>query len=498
MTKIDRESAEILERLRRQIAGVRQDKTSNVTAGSRSTAQLRPTAPSPLQDLSSLRLEVETATTGHRDSGQVNPRPPGVANSLIQFHKKVMRRSLTWYTRPIHVFQAAVIRALQETIRVLETQREDLQEQREDIQAQREDLKAQREDLHKIKGDAEDLYLTKHDANLRQETTIRTIDELHKQVTEGLRNLDAKITPIQAQIQAQMQSQIDALKGTLDAVRAELMVEKAERLELIRHQRSRERDVRRLVYAVEGNNSKPADVEASTGAGSLPKRGSAEFDYFSFEDRYRGDEKLIHDRQREYLEYFRGRNDVVDVGCGRGEFLELMRENGISARGVELGLDQVLLCREKGLDVVQEDLFTFLESQPDESLGGLFSAQVIEHLSAQDQLRYVALAYQKTSPGSPVIFETINALSLYAVLNNYLLDPTHVRLVHPKLLEFAMQSAKFRDVQLKFMAPVSEYRIPSLQLGNVVATNLADFNDGIAHLNELVYGPQDFAAIGWH
>jgi O-antigen chain-terminating methyltransferase len=223
-----------------------------------------------------------------------------------------------------------------------------------------------------------------------------------------------------------------------------------------------------------------------------------EFDYFAFEERHRGDEKLIHDRQRDYLDYFRGRSDIVDVGCGRGEFLELMRENEITARGVELGLDQFLLCREKGLDVVQEDLFTFLESQPDESLGGLFSAQVIEHLSAQDQLRYVALAYRKTSPGSPVIFETINALSLYAVLNNYLLDPTHVRLVHPRLLEFAMQSVKFRDVQLKFMSPVCEYRIPPLQLGNVAATNLADFNTGIAHLNELVYGCQDYAAIGWH
>jgi hypothetical protein len=66
------------------------------------------------------------------------------------------------------------------------------------------------------------------------------------------------------------------------------------------------------------------------------------------------------------------------------------------------------------------------------------------------------------------------------------------------LLEFAMQSAKFRDVQLKFMSPVCEYRIPPLQLGNVAATNLADFNTGIAHLNELVYGCQDYAAIGWH
>ncbi len=459
MTKIDPESAEILERLRRQIAEVQQDnpKKISVTAGSRAAAQFSPSIPS--QDLSGLRLEVETALTGHRESGQINPRPPGVISSLIQFHKKVMRRSLTWYTRPIHVFQAGVIRALQEIILILEAQREDL-------------------------------YQMKDDANAAQEETLRKIDDFRQEVAEDLRTHAGKFHPLQAQV--------EALMADVAGLRVQLADEKGEMQDLLRRQRSRERDVRRLAYAVEGNGSKSPVVEVSRTAGSPPASGSDQFDYFVFEERYRGAEKLIHDRQREYLDYFRNRSNVVDIGCGRGEFLELMRENEITARGVELGLDQFLLCREKGLDVVQEDLFTFLESQPDESLGGLFSAQVIEHLSAPDQLRYVGLAYRKTSPGAPVIFETINALSLYAVLNNYLLDPTHVRLVHPRLLEFAMQSAKFHDVQLKFMAPVNECRIPPLQLGNVAATNLAAFNTGIAQLNDLVYGCQDYAAIGWH
>lgn len=76
-------------------------------------------------------------------------------------------------------------------------------------------------------------------------------------------------------------------------------------------------------------------------------KSEGSFDYFRFEELYRGDEALIAERQKEYLEYFRGRDYVVDLGCGCGEFLELLRENEIRARGVELGIDQYLLCRER-------------------------------------------------------------------------------------------------------------------------------------------------------
>ena len=187
---------------------------------------------------------------------------------------------------------------------------------------------------------------------------------------------------------------------------------------------------------------------------------------------------------------------MVDIGCGRGEFLELLRENKISARGVELGLDQFLLCKEKGLDVLQADLFDFLESLPDESLGGLFSAQVIEHMTASDQLRYVALAHKKTMPGSPVIFETINAQCVYAVVRNFFLDPTHVRPIHPETLKFAMETMQFKNVELRFSGPVSDKQIPLLQVNGEIA-QLEAFNRSMQEVNMLLYGYQDYAAIGW-
>ena len=262
--------------------------------------------------------------------------------------------------------------------------------------------------------------------------------------------------------------------------------------------RVRDRDVRRtLVLPAKWTGARETiDHPATPPMFASEIKSDKEFDYFAFEDLYRGEEADIRSRQQEYLEYFRGRENVVDIGCGRGEFLELLRDNDISARGVELGLDQYLLCKEKGLDVVQQDLFAFLESLPDESLGGLFSAQVIEHLTASDQLRYVALAHRKTMPGSPVIFETINAQCVYAVMRNFFLDPTHVRPVHPETLKFAMETMQFKNVELRFSGPVSDKQIPLLKL-NGDTPQLAEFNRSMQELNKLIYGYQDYAAIGW-
>jgi hypothetical protein len=137
-----------------------------------------------------------------------------------------------------------------------------------------------------------------------------------------------------------------------------------------------------------------------------------------------------------------------------------------------------------------------MEWLPDESLGGLFRAQVIEHLTASDQLRFVAVAYNKTKPGSPVIFETINAQCVYAVVRNFFLDPTHGRLIHPETLKFAMESIRFSNIELRFFSPVSDKRIPRLHI-NGDAAQLAEYNRSIEQLNDLIYGYQDYAAIGW-
>lgn len=450
-----------------------------------------------INDLTQLRGEIDTALEGTRRVGQINPRNPGLHNDAIQLAKKVMRRSLTWYTRPLHYFQGGVIRALQRIEGILQSHEQSLQRISGELGRQAEVVE---QNAAAISRHAVSLEAV---AALSERTAA--IDLNVASHAQQLQVLEEKVSSLRTSVLALTErlSQTDVVGAVVadDLVKVRLahaqMSENLRQLQL--QSRNRDRDIRRFFHDVRSGTvsssgtNHPPPVSPMFPAGI---KWETDFDYFAFEDLYRGGEEDIRLRQTEYLEYFRGRENVLDVGCGRGEFLELLREHNISAKGVELGTDQYLLCKEKGLDVIQKDLFSYLEALPDESLGGLFSAQVIEHLTASDQLRYVALAHQKTKHGSPVIFETINAQCVWAVMRNFFLDPTHVRPIHPETLKFAMESANFKNVELHFSRPMSDRFIPSLELDGDVR-NLAAFNQRIQDLNELLYGNQDYAAIGW-
>jgi SAM-dependent methyltransferase len=221
------------------------------------------------------------------------------------------------------------------------------------------------------------------------------------------------------------------------------------------------------------------------------------FDYFGFEEKFRGSEEDIKARQRAYLEYFLGENDILDIGCGRGEFLELLREAGVKVKGVDLDLDMVLYCREKGLDVVQEDGFAYLDSLPDEALGGVFAAQVIEHLESHQIIELVKLCRRKLRPGGTLILETLNPKCLMIFAESFYMDFSHIKPIHPEAMRFLFESTGFLNVELKFSAPVEpSRRISSLPNPEVLGTTVERFNRSLEQLNELLYGFQDYAVIG--
>jgi len=124
-----------------------------------------------------------------------------------------------------------------------------------------------------------------------------------------------------------------------------------------------------------------------------------DYKYVAFEDRFRGSDEEIREKLRPYVALFAGANDVLDIGCGRGEFLALLGASGISARGVDTNREMVAAARERGLDVVESDALTYLESIPDGSLGGLMASQVVEHLTPPYLVRLLAAAYLKLRPG---------------------------------------------------------------------------------------------------
>ena len=501
------------------------------------------------RDFWPLRFEIETALDGTRQSAQINPRNSGLHNDAIQFMKKVMSRSLAWYTRPLHYFQGGVVRALQHIVALLQGHEDSLQTVSREVaklvgvierrsQAFASDITALNDKAVVLDRTAsaqvektlaleeKAAALLENTSRLRviasalEETTAQLdsrISALVQRLSQANAELEGKLSQTHSEFNARLtgtglaqdeklnqalvpySQRIASLTDGIHALRSEFGRISNELRAVKTQGRGRDRDLRRFFHDLQMGAIAPSkQTELAPIPAMFPSRitSNSKFDYFLFEELYRGDEALITTRQKEYLELFRGRDDVLDVGCGRGEFLELLRDSGISAKGVESGTDQYLLCREKGLDVVEQDLFEYLESLPDESLGGLFSAQVIEHLAASDQLHFVSLAYRKTRPGSPVVFETINTQCVFAMMRNFFLDPTHVRPVHPETLKFAMESVEFRNVGLRFSSPMSERRIPPLKL-NGDTPELEDFNRAIAELNELIYGYMDYAAVGW-
>jgi O-antigen chain-terminating methyltransferase len=221
------------------------------------------------------------------------------------------------------------------------------------------------------------------------------------------------------------------------------------------------------------------------------------FDYFGFEERFRGSEGEIKARQQAYLKYFQGQNDILDIGCGRGEFLELLREAGIKVQGIDLDLDMVLYCREKGFDVVRVDGLAYLDSLPDEALGGIFAAHVIEHWESKQTIELVKLCQRKLRPGGILILETFNPKCLTIFAESFYMDFSHIKPIHPESMKFLFESTGFLDIGLKFSAPVeSSKRILAFSGPDARGTMVETFNRGIEQLNELLYGFQDYAVIG--
>ena len=217
-------------------------------------------------------------------------------------------------------------------------------------------------------------------------------------------------------------------------------------------------------------------------------------DYFDFEDHFRGPQELIKERQKIYLPYFQGCENVVDIGCGRGEFLELLRDEGISAQGVEIHPRFVEYCTMiKGLNVISQDMLTHLESQPDESLGGITAFQVIEHITTQELIALCKLAYRKLKKGAYMLMETPNAMSLLIYTNSFYIDPSHNKPVHPYTAQYILEKAGFTKVELFFPeASREESPLPCLM---IPGEDLNEYNIKLQRLYEKVYISQDCATI---
>jgi SAM-dependent methyltransferase len=253
---------------------------------------------------------------------------------------------------------------------------------------------------------------------------------------------------------------IDDLSERLD--REHGAREQAERL-------LRETEERLLRLERRGSAVVPATVAAQPRAEALP-------DYFAFESKMRGSTDHVRRGQRAYVDDFRDAAPVLDVGCGRGEFLELLRDAGVEARGVDADADMVAYARGEGLEVTQADALEHLGGLADGSLGGVFLAQVVEHLPPAALFRLLELAHAKLRTGGVLVAETINPLSPLA-LRNYFADLTHAQPLVPETLALLARHAGFDATEIRY-------------------ANAPEPAEGVdPRINEIVFAPLDYALV---
>jgi SAM-dependent methyltransferase len=223
--------------------------------------------------------------------------------------------------------------------------------------------------------------------------------------------------------------------------------------------------------------------------------------YVGFEDQFRGSPDEIRRRVEEYLPIFEKTGDVLDMGCGRGEFLELLRDRGVRARGIDINPAMVEVCRGKGLQVETGDALAYVRGLPDSSLGGLFAAQVVEHLEPRYLMRLLDAAFDKLRPGAPIVLETINPACWFAFFESYIRDLTHVRPVHPDTLKYLLIATGFQRVEISYRAPYPEAdKLQALAHGRAAPTSLNDMietlNANVEKINRLLFTYLDYAAVG--
>ncbi len=261
--------------------------------------------------------------------------------------------------------------------------------------------------------------------------------------------------------------------------------------------------------AAAGTPVAPGSPSAPSRALSSDRMESSK--YVAFEDLFRGDRALIRARQEDYLALFAKSRDVLDVGCGRGEFLQLLAEHGVTARGIDLNHEMVQQCQAAGLDVTEADALSWLRAQPEDSLGGLIAAQVVEHLEPDYLLAFLDEAFRVLRPGSAIALETINVASWSAFFTSYIRDLTHVRPIHPDTLRFVVTASGFGDAEIRLRAPLPESE--RLQLsppivrdidlraagaeGRAVVEMADAFDRNMERLNAQLYAPLDYVVIAW-
>lgn len=358
------------------------------------------------------------------------------------------------------------------------------------------------------------------------ETVLETVNSLAEALEQQKNRLESLIHQINAQevmiegVQENVQviqTQHTEFTNSVENIRAqqehqerEIVSDKSKIKDLQERLRQNEDDFDRAITNTELNflrNLNPSGTCLSQTKAKQPAQDTDKetisatqtyqtLDYFKFENHFRGSRRGIKNNQKEYLKYFSAKSPVLDLGCGRGEFLELMKEEGIAATGIDSYKEFVDYCKVKGLNAVEGTVPQCLKGIGSASIGGIFASQLVEHITFHELTQLCHEANRIMLPGACIIIETPNPTCLSTFMNSFYMDPSHNKPVHPKTLQYILEQSGFSNVQIHYtQQSKAAYRLPLLSSSSV--NNLNEFNDGINFLSDIIFGSQDYAVIAY-
>jgi len=390
----------------------------------------------PLPDLMPLLRARDAAYAKVAAIGTVNPRAGGLVNSVVQFVKRTVSRSLNWHVREQVEFNRAVMSSIEAILQALE-----------------ENNRLIRDVVLKDVNPVRDLNA--HWAAWRVEWE-RKLSANETQYLRSLADLQIafqhRVGMMETTHRDLMRTQHADYLGALD--RSTLDVQKRLWDDLQKIRLEYDTLIHTELRLIRQRSLLPQPTIAV--AAAPVAADGLKFDYFRFAERFRGSEDYVRKGQQQYKDTFKGCLTVLDLGCGRGEFLELMQGQGIEARGIEQSEELVKLCQAKGLAAEQADLFQYLESQADQTLDGVFCSQVVEHLPPEKLPELIRLIHTKMRRGGVLAVETPNPECLAIFATHFYLDPTHTRPIPPALLSFYLEEIGFGQVAIVRSAPAVE------------------------------------------
>ena len=212
--------------------------------------------------------------------------------------------------------------------------------------------------------------------------------------------------------------------------------------------------------------------------------------YLAFEDHFRGTREDIFNRLKVYLPLIEKANvgtpdaPILDVGCGRGEWLELLKESGYISRGLDTNRVMVEQCQSRGLEVIETDVINYLQSLPENSLGAVTGFHIIEHLPLKTLMRLFSETVRVLKPQGLVIFETPNPDNVLVGSNTFYLDPTHINPLPSPTVKFMAEMFGLYNTQIITLHPYPDN-------AKVDGQSVAE------RFNDYFYGPQDYAVVGY-